>query len=186
MFFFDQQTCSNEYQCNHSGLTLNRMLCIHLWQYQQWYLSYSYFKIARFTLLNGEQILSENDAVQKTPCMSSLSIDFLQASTQSKGSHVKSHAGLHKCFLFMETSVQPRGYRAWKVPGFSMDFLFREFFTLPRGSHGKSQILPLTFSSQGIHTGQKISWEVQGLGFPMEFFFFTEASTHSHLQTACT
>ena len=51
----------------------------------------------------------------------------------------------------------------WKVPGFSMDFLFREFFTLPRGSHGKSQILPLTFSSQGIHTGQKISWEVQGL-----------------------
>ena len=60
----------------------------------------------------------------------------------------------------------------WKVPGFSMDFLFREFFTLPRGSHGKSQILPLTFSSQGIHTGQKISWEVQGLGFPMEFFFY--------------
>ena len=104
--------------------------------------------------------------------MSSLSINFLQASTQSKGSHVKSHAGLHKCFLFMETSVQPRGYRAWKVPGFSMDFLFREFFTLPRGSHGKSQILPLTFSSQGIHTGQKISWEVQGLGFPMEFFFY--------------
>ena len=83
--------------------------------------------------------------------MNSLSIDFLQASTQSKRSHVKSHAGLHKCFLFME---QPRGYHG-KFQELSMDFLFREFFTLPRGPHGKSQILPLTFSSQGIHTARK-------------------------------
>ena len=95
--------------------------------------------------------------------MNSLSIDFLQASTQSKGSHVKSHAGLHKFFLFMETSAQPRGYH-----GKSQDFLWtsslessshypedlmgshrfshrlslHSVFTLAGRSHGKSKDFP--------------------------------------------